>query len=57
MFNRFRHQASIHGRPLSTQGHLTRTHFLGHELNINSQELHPYWIYVIPFDADRIIQI
>ena len=41
MFNSFRHQASIHGRPSSTQGHLTRTHFLGHVLNINSQELHP----------------
>ena len=29
-------QASVHGRSLLTQGHVSRTHFLGHVKNINS---------------------
>ena len=28
---------SVHGRPLSTQGHVSQTHFLGHVHNINSR--------------------
>ena len=35
-FRIFVEQASVHGRPLSTEGHVSRTHFLGHRQNIKS---------------------